>query len=384
MSISRALLLLFVSIPFFALGQTIEIPYQDSGGWMIVKLHVNGKPMNFIFDTGWDGLAVRKSLLQDYQNSTQIQAIDANNVIQEIQTLKVDNLKVGNYTFYNLHFTDLESFPMLEDPIFDCYQIDGILGNLVYRDRALEIDPQNKKIILKDPTPNLGKELIQKGFTRIKNTNKSNQNRMVIPMQVAGSTRDFLLDTGDTGYISLGVDRQVVGYLAHVNFNKYLGIGSVGAFGVDDRLNQTFIANDQSIQIQDLTLLDQEITFTANNQVNQIGVEFIKQFHLVYLPSLNQIFIKPLENPAQVRSTLEKMQFGIAFLQGYYTIAGISESQKDLKLGDIVLEIDGVPMKDLCNYRMYFRALDKPSVLTIYRQGKELEITVSPENLVLN
>ncbi|MHC5201665.1 aspartyl protease family protein [Myroides sp. LJL119] len=371
----RYVLYLFILIPLTTWAQTIEIPYQDKAGWMIVNLHVNGKPMNFIFDTGWDGLAVRKSLLDTYKDSSQIQAVDANNVIQEIQTLKVDSLKVGNYTFYNLYFTDLESFPMLQDPIFDCYQIDGILGNLVYRDRVLEIDPVNKKIILKDPEPHLAKELQQDGFVMIKNANKSNQNRIYIPMEIAGVKKDFLLDTGDTGYISLGVDRQVVDYLATIDFNKYVGIGSVGAFGVDDRLSQTFISDNQTIKMQNIVLENQEVNFTPKAHVSQLGVEFIKQFHLVYIPRKAQLFLKPIKDFKQPVSTLEKMNFGIAFLQGYYTIAAISENQKDLQLGDVVLEIDGIAMKDLCDYRIYFRNLQTPPVLTIYRNGQEMQIT---------
>lgn len=366
--------LLFILLPLLSVAQRIEIPYDDQAGWMIIKLKVNDQDMNFIFDTGWDGIAIRKSLLQEYQSSAQINAVDANNIVQEVQTLRVKSMKVGNYTFYNLHFTNLEDFPMLEDPIFDCYKIDGILGNSIYRDRVLEIDPIGKKIILQDPSKELVDGLVEQGFMAINNANTSNQNRIVLPMSLAGGNRDMLFDTGDTGYISLGVDKEIVSFLADQKFNKYLSVGSVGAFGIDDKLAQSFIAPSLQVDIGSLVMQDQEVTFMANNFVSQVGVEFIKQFHLVYLPSINRVYLKKLNHLPKAVSTLERVGFGIAFYNGYYTIAGIGEWQQDYELGDIVLAINGIALADLCNYRTYLRSLKERPIVTVFRNGKELDI----------
>ncbi|MHC5309267.1 retropepsin-like aspartic protease [Myroides sp. LJL116] len=370
----KKLWLLFVLLPLLSLAQRIEIPYDDQAGWMLIKLKVNDQDMNFIFDTGWDGIAIRKSLLQEYQSSSQINAVDANNVVQEVETLKVKSIKVGNYTFFNLHFTNLEDFPMLEDPIFDCYKIDGILGNSIYRDRVLEIDPIAKKIILQDPSKELMDKLIDDGFMAINNANRTQQNRIVLPMNLAGGRVDMLFDTGDTGYLSLGVNKEIVSFLSDQKFNKYLSVGSVGAFGIDDKLAQSFIASDLQVGLGSLVMENQEVTFMANNFVSQVGVEFIKQFHLVYLPSINRVYLKRLTHLPKSVSTLERIGFGIAFYNGYYTIAGIGEGQQDYQLGDIVLAINGIPLAELCNYRMYLRSLKQRPVITLFRNGQELEI----------
>ncbi|MHC5353844.1 retropepsin-like aspartic protease [Myroides sp. LJL115] len=366
--------LLFVLLPLLSVAQRIEIPYDDQAGWMLIKLKVNDQDMNFIFDTGWDGIAIRKSLLQEYQTSSQINAVDANNVVQEVETLKVKSIKVGNYTFFNLHFTNLEDFPMLEDPIFDCYKIDGILGNSIYRDRVLEIDPIAKKIILQDPSKELMDKLIDNGFMAINNANRTQQNRIVLPMNLAGGRVDMLFDTGDTGYLSLGVNKEIVSFLSDQKFNKYLSVGSIGAFGIDDKLAQSFIASDLQVGLGSLVMENQEVTFMANNFVSQVGVEFIKQFHLVYLPSINRVYLKRLTHLPKSVSTLERIGFGIAFYDGYYTIAGIGEGQQDYQLGDIVLAINGIPLAELCNYRMYLRSLKQRPVITLFRNGQELEI----------
>ncbi len=374
MQFMKKIFLFLILFPILSQAQRIEIPYYDHGGWMLVKLRIDGEQRNFIFDTGWDGLAIRKSLLNEYKTTTSVNAVDANNVTQEVQMLKVKSMSVGDYTFYNLHFTNLEDFPMLNDPIFDCYQIDGILGNLIYRDRVMQIDPERKKIILQDPSLELLADLEQQGFTAINNANTTNQNRIVLPMEVAGSTREFLWDTGDTGYISIGVDNQIISYLPQVNFNKYLGVGSVGAFGMDSKITQSFIAPDLDVQIAGLNLKNQEVSFLANNFVSQVGVEFVKQFHLVYFPSMNKIFLKNRQNPPKVISTLEKVGFGIAFYKGYYTIAAIGEHNKDFELGDIVLAIDQVPIGQMCDYRMYLRTSTHRPAITIFREGEELTI----------
>lgn len=370
MLIKKTVLIYFMLIATFSFAQTIRLPYTDESGWMLVNLTVNDKEMTFLFDTGWDGLSIRGSLLKEYSQSGSIVAVDANNVLKDVAKMRVDSLKVGNYVYRNLPFTDLEQFPMLKDPIFDCYQIDGILGNVIYKDKILEIDPVKKEIILQDFSHALEMRVLSDDFIHIASLNDNNPTRIVIPVGIGGVYRPFLLDTGDNGYLSISQDRDMVKYIKTLPVNTFMSYGSIGAFGMDKGLAKSMITKKGELQIADSLFSNEEITFTPSEGVYQIGVEFIKQFHLVYISELQLLFLKKV-NQRGSESNLNKLGYGIAYKEGKYIIAAIGENEKQLKIGDEVLSIDGIAMNELCSYRKYVQKATKKVSLKIRRGVKE-------------
>lgn len=355
-------------------AQTIRLPYNDDSGWMLVDLKVNDKPMTFLFDTGWDGLSIRASLLKEYRIGEHIAAMDANNVVQAIPTINVDSLKVGNYTFHDLPFTDFESFPMINDPIFNCYKIDGVLGNVIYKDKILEIDPIKKEILLHDFSPELVDTLLKSNFTAVQSIQTDIKTRILIPAELGnGIKRPFLFDTGDNGYLTVSADRGLLAYLGKLKFNSYISVGSIGAFGMNQSVNRTLITQEGKIKIGKVGFENEEITFTMNDNTYQMGVEYIKQFHLYYLPSFNLLYLKKVKNNTVI-STLEKVGYGIAYIDGQYMVAAIHEREKNVQLGDIVLSIDGIPMKELCTYRKYLQRSKTTPKLVVIRNGEQLTL----------
>lgn len=370
----KLLILLFSFISFLGYSQTIRLPYNDDSGWMLVDLKVNNKPMTFLFDTGWDGLSIRSSLLKEFYHGEPIAAVDANNVVQAVQTMYVDSLKVGNHTFRHLPFTDMESFPMINDPIFDCYKIDGILGNVIYEGKVLEIDPLKKEIILQDLSKDLINTLLSNDFIKLSSIQMDSNARIVVPIALGKQVvRPFLFDTGDNGYVTISADEDMLYYLNQLKYNTYYSIGSVSAFGLDESLNKTMITQEGELQLNKTTFKEEELSFFTNAQTYQMGVEFIKQFHLYYLPQNRMLYLKKVRT-REIKSTLERLGYGIGYVEGKYRVAAIGKSEKTVQMGDVVLEINGIPMEKLCNYRKYLQQLkEKPSLL-VERRGKRLKL----------
>ncbi|MEK6449760.1 MULTISPECIES: retropepsin-like aspartic protease [unclassified Myroides] len=372
MSLKKIVLAFFVLFGTMSSAQTIRLPYTDESGWMLVNLTVNDKEMTFLFDTGWDGLSIRGSLLDGYKKAGSIAAVDANNVLQDVAKMRVDSLKVGNYVFHNLPFTDLEQFPMVKDPIFDCYKIDGILGNVIYKDKVLEIDPIKKEIILEDFSRALELRILSDDFIHVASLNDQNPTRIVIPMAVGGMYRPFLVDTGDNGYLSVSRDRDMVKYIETLAVKSFLSYGSVGAFGLNKGLAKTQISVNGRIQLADRILNEQELAFSPSEGIYQIGVEFIKQFHMIYMADLQLLFLKQVRR-YEGESNLNKFGYGIAYQEGKYIIAAISENEKVLKIGDEVITIDGVAISEICGYRKYFQIAKDTPKLGLKRGKKEFE-----------
>lgn len=370
----RFFLLVFILSVFSGYAQSIRLPYTDDSGWMLVDLKVNNKPMTFLFDTGWDGLSIRSSLLTEFYEGEHIAAVDANNVVQAVPTIYVDSLKVGNHTFRHLPFTDFDSFPMMNDPIFSCYKIDGILGNVIYKDKVLEIDPIKKEIVLHDFSPELVDVLLKDKFTPVQSYPLEMDTRIVISAEIGhGAVRPFLFDTGDNGYLTVTADRGTLAYLSGLKYNSYISVGSIGAFGMNESINRTLITQEGSVRVGNLLLENEELTYSASDNTYQMGVEFIKQFHLYYLPSFNLLYLKKVQD-SQVVSTLEKIGYGIAYIDGQYVVAAIHEREKNVRLGDVVLSIDGVSMDKLCGYRKYLQRSNKQPKLEVLRDGEKLTL----------
>ncbi|EHO06107.1 aspartyl protease family protein [Myroides odoratimimus] len=368
------LIFFFFLVSIVGYAQTIRLPYDDESGWMLVDLKVNDKPMKFLFDTGWDGLSIRSSLLSEFYHGEHVAAVDANNVVQAVQTIYVDSLKVGNHTFRHLPFTDFESFPMINDPIFSCYKIDGILGNVIYKDKILEIDPVKKEIVLHDLSPELVNTILTNNFTPVDTYPTEQKSRIMVPVEMGGSVkRLFLLDTGDNGYLTMTADRGVIAYLRTLKFNSYISVGSIGAFGMNEMVNRTLITQEAKIKLGKIVLNNEEVTFNMNDNTYQMGVEFIKQFHLYYLPSLNLVYFKKVKE-SNVVSNLEKIGYGIAYIDGQYMVAAIHERENVVRLGDVVLSIDGIPMEKLCHYRKYLQQHKGQPKLEVMREGKKITL----------
>lgn len=364
------IIVILLTTHFSGISQTIRMRYDDSSGWMLVNLNINNQPMVFLFDTGWDGLAIKSSLLPEFREGREIAVMDANRVVAEVATIQVDSMKVGNYTFYQVPFTDLESFPMMKDPIFDCYKIDGILGNTIYHDKVLEIDPIKKEILLHDVTDEILNKLDSNHFHKVQGRSEELRTRIVIPATVNGLRTNYLIDTGDNGYLTATLTPVALNRLSPNDTNRYITAGNVGAFGMDERLSYTFINRDAEVEIGDLLLENEEVLYNSTDKSHQMGVEFIKQFHLFYNPMTNTLYLKKVID-SSVQSTLEKVGFGIAFIDGDYKIAALSEFEENLKLGDRVLAINNIPMKELCGYRKYIQGLSNKPKIKIERNGVE-------------
>lgn len=131
-------ILVFVSQTLFAtiLSPISIIPYDNVGGKIIISAVVNGKSGRFIFDTGAGPNVFSRLFTEkiDGQTIGTSQVMDSNEKSASIDHMVVDSIVLSDQKFFN-------SKTLISDNlIFDCFEVDGILGIDMFRDKVIQLD----------------------------------------------------------------------------------------------------------------------------------------------------------------------------------------------------------------------------------------------------
>lgn len=130
----------------------IPIKKFNYGNTPVVAVQINGKKHYFIVDTGFDISTVSSEVAKECgitQGSNKMGIQDANNVLKKnaatpayIKELKISNLTVLNHPVI---VSDNLQFKILGITV---YKIDGVIGWNLLQKLKVQIDNQNKKILL--------------------------------------------------------------------------------------------------------------------------------------------------------------------------------------------------------------------------------------------
>ena len=162
------LLFLFLSVAIY--GQNVkfnkgrvvqknyytEVAYEELKGKLIIPVEIQGNSYRFLFDTGAPNL-ISHSLrdLIETKALTSIQVKDANDKRQPLDVVVIPMLKIGGISFKNSPaiVNDINS-----NFLFECLEIDGIIGSNLVRNSIVQIDSEKKQILLTDQVKKLNLE----------------------------------------------------------------------------------------------------------------------------------------------------------------------------------------------------------------------------------
>jgi len=129
-----------------------KISYTIFSDQIVIPVTINNKNYNFILDTGAP-FAISEKLQKELgiSASKEINLTDINQKTEKINTILVPKFAIGEITFINskgIVFSDSHF-------LFDCLNIDGIIGSNILRNSVLQFDFQNQSIYITDNTNNL-------------------------------------------------------------------------------------------------------------------------------------------------------------------------------------------------------------------------------------
>lgn len=139
-----SLILLFAGQTLFAasIPPASIIPYDNVGGKIIISAVVNGESGRFIFDTG-AGPNVLSQLFAKKIGGQPIgksQVMDSNKKSASIDHMVVDSIVLSDQKFFN------SKTIIADNLIFDCFEVDGILGIDMFRDMAIQLDGSSNSL----------------------------------------------------------------------------------------------------------------------------------------------------------------------------------------------------------------------------------------------
>jgi len=331
----------------------------------LVKVWINNKSYQFIFDTGaptvisteiYNELNLKKKYRTKVGDSQK-------NKQKQIFT-KLPEMKVDNIIFTNIGAIVID----LKSPEFGCMKIDGIVGANQMAKLFWRINYSENLIEATNDFNNFSTE----GYETIFGFKPKSQKTPVIESEILGRNIDLMFDTGFTGKIKIS-ENNYDPKNEKIKFVEMYGANSVGAFGAGKPIS-SYIFKVDDIMVEGQKF-ENEIIMTGNS--NLIGNEFFERFKFILDWENNKIYMQRIKNnPVK----LESFGFGYRFIDLKAVVVMVfREKDFPLKTDDIILSINNVSFENLneessCHYFLNRVEKETDSIdIKVKRDGKVLD-----------
>ncbi|MBO7068834.1 MAG: hypothetical protein J6W52_09200 [Bacteroidaceae bacterium] len=346
-------------------ADTIKIKVID--GAVIVPVEIKGQTRNLLFDTGsplglWHGQKEdwMKKITTDSLMFGDINKRSRNQIIYQFPTIKMGNLQIDNY-------------PMIVENAmseFICNRFDGVIGfNLVGKGLSFKLDTKDSLLIVTDRKKFFAEE--EKGQP----TAKYKMKRTYCPLVYVETPVGWIETVFDTGAMNRWFDlpQELLDYWFQKNPKKRKLLDDltiqtdttintgVGIYGLSTDTVVGRFLHLPTIKIDKLPVNDLYIT-TAHPTM-RVGSAVLKHASLIIDAPRKQFVFVPHNGqditvgnseagsvsliPSEVGDTLGVLKAVIRKESTAY--------QKGIRTGDYLVEVNGIPIKDICTYMLMER-----------------------------
>ncbi len=355
---------------FFAKGEVVlqhpveKINLRFENNLPFVKVSINGKMYNFLFDSGAPTVISHAiynelNLTKKYKRSVK----DSNETTQQQIFTELPEMIVDEVVFKNIGAIVLD----LNSAELGCLKVDGIIGanqmaklfwRVSYSDNSLEATSDLSLFDLKD-------------YPTIIPFDPKPQKTPVVKTRIFDKDVDFTFDTGFSGRFEITENK-----IDTKNVRKVMetfGTRSTGAFGAAKAVAGSIFRVD--LMTFGNGIFRDELVSTSTSDL--MGNEFFKDFSMIFDWKNNKIYMKRLKNnPAK----LESFGFTYRFIDKKPVVAFIFQQQDfPLKIGDSIISINDVVLDNLdqdqaCYYFINRVEKDQKTItIKIRREGKILD-----------
>ena len=326
-----------------------EIPYENVNGKLIIPVTIKNKTYRFLFDTGAPNLITSELKEQlNLESGNNISVSDANNASQKMEIIRIPLFTLGNVSFKN---TTTLVYGGTDNILFDCFQIDGIIGSNIFKKSIVQISSKKQVIIITNSSKKLN--LKKQKASKLKLIGA--QSSPYFQLELNGEkkiTENVLFDTGASGFYDLCLKHYKT-FKPHnvvTTLSEGKGASSIGLFGIGETQNQCRV-KIQKLSINGTTFSNVN-TITESDNNSRIGSELLNH-GTVTLDFKNKKFyffsfksdIDLEEKQLGFTPTLNNKKFIVGFVW--------DDSIKDkIAFGDEILEVNGIDFKtiSICNF----------------------------------
>lgn len=362
---------------------TEKIPFTFEYGIPFITVSINGKPYNFMFDTGAATIIspeIAKTF--DLKSSFDQKVIDSQGASNKQQFIKIPSIKIGKLSFENIGAAVIESSDVFE---FKCMKFDGIIGANLMAKAIWQIDYQNKILTA---TNNLANLEIPTTSNIIPFIPVNTQKTPSVAIKIGNKTKHVTFDTGSNGDFNLGV-KSYQSEISTFESAESIGITSIGIYGSG---KSSFIkyVKVPVLEIGDIMLTNQIIDFSEQSS-NTLGNLFFKNYKVILNWKENRIYMIKEKD-----YNVEKLQtFGLSlkYINNKPRVIEIYQKSEAEKLGvlinDELLTLNGKDLSQLNDEQACFYAFNsilntnENSInLTLLRAGEKINLTLKKTTLL--
>ncbi len=351
---------------------TEKIPFTFDSGLPIIKVEINGKHYNFLFDTGAPTV-ISPELQQLLQLKPKAvgKTSDSQGNTNQQAFVKIPLLKIGSLQFENIGASVIDMKKVFE---FKCMDFDGIIGANQMEKAIWQIDYRNLVITASNTISNFD---IPKQAEILNFIPKAGQMTPRVAVKIGNQIASTTFDTGAATDFSLPY-QIYKSEVASINGVEAIGSSSSGIFGASKNATTTY-KKVPSLAIGNIEIKNQIVAFNEGTTAI-IGNSFLKNYRLVLSWKENKIYlIKELENQNE---KLETYGIGLRYVNLKPTIVKIfkgTEAEKaGLLINDQIIAVDDKSTSNLtqaeaCNYTFNNILNGKETrSITILRNGEKL------------
>ncbi|WP_242157441.1 retropepsin-like aspartic protease [Aestuariivivens sediminis] len=321
-----------------------EIAYEDVGGKLIIPVTIQNTTYRFLFDTGAPNV-ISEDLAKDINAriTQSISVSDANQKRQRMRIVTLPQLTMANVSFKN---TSALVFEKAQNLVFDCFQIDGIIGSNLLRHSVVQIQPKNKLIIV----TNYRRKLELNAHKGVELMLRGDQSSPYVSISLKGSKtakEEVLIDTGASGFYDmchtnyqLMKDHEIVQTYASGS-----GTSSIGLFGNAEHFLQYQVHIPQ-IELDGHAFKNVSTTTSSDNN-SRLGSDILKYGNITLDFKRKRFYFHPFNDETDVT----KLDFGFTpTIANNKLIVGVvwEEYLKDIiKAGDEIIKVNDMDYSKL-------------------------------------
>lgn len=352
------------------------IPYKQIKGKIIIEVVIDNRIRKFILDTG-ASTVISENLYKELNPKLlgTVEVIDQSGLKDTLNVVSLSETKINELAFKDIPALVSKEAKML----FECFDVDGLIGSNLLRNSVVQFDSKNKTITLSDNSKLLN---LKKRDANEMELSPNQSNPFVWIKLKKGKSfanEKILFDTGDDGLylMSINAYKHIIGEKLDVfqTLAENEGSFSAGLHGTAEKMTN-YVVNIPMLELNNLLL--NNITAKTTYTYSRFGSEILKYGKVTLDYKNKKFYIEPYGDSSE--TNLDRGVWAIdPIIENDKAVVGIiwdKTLENTVNVGDEILKFDNIDYQnmDFCEIVKSNNKVDKKTALLVLKDIKTGEV----------